>query len=1647
MRKFYLLSVCTVLVCCAFLQQAMAQTVVYTNPFPGVGGLSPFPPGTPPASFTITSASTDASPGSGSGVQLGGAVGSITLTDNQLAIWTTVAHTVGTTNSGHGYAVAPLSGYSAPFNPTLTANAELITWTFNMRLSVDASGLGTGMNGAAVVLVADDPNVRTAGSGYAVTYNPAFPSGFQLVRYSGGLTGTLTPLISSAFSLSIPTNYASVKVLYEPATDQWNLYLRDDGTTAFADPSTGVTALVSSAIDATLTGTAMTHFGFYANNTQTYATAGPDAQNAYFDNFTVSMSCPEIEGGTHTCVGLTTTLSHPTPGGTWVSSTPSVATVSASGVVTGVTAGTSTITYTVGSCEVVAVVTVSPPPIPPAVSGVFEVCVGATTPLSISSTGGTWSSSTPAIGSVSSTGVVAGISAGTVNISYTVPTGCFSIAEVTVNPIAPITGVPVVCLGDFSTLYDPVAGGTWESDDVSVVDIDPTTGVMTGVSLGTATISYTMPTGCMATTIVTVNASPTPITGTPTVCEGSGTPLSSGPAGGFWSSSNETVASVSGTGLVVGNSPGTSIITYKLPSGCQVTLEITVNAQPTGIGGTTVLCEGQTSTLTNALAGGTWESDDVSVATIDLTSGLLTAVSAGTCTITYMMPTGCFRTTTVTVNIAPAPITGATSVCVGLTTLLTSSTGGVWSSSSATTATVVASSSTTGTVTGLLAGTVNISYTLPSGCYRMVNVTVTPLPAAIGGTATVCTGRTTTLTNTSIGGTWTSADVSIATVGSGTGTVLGVAVGTVNITYTIGTGCTQIRVVTVIASPAVITGIPTVCVGNNTTLSSTTSGGTWSSSNTAIGTVDASSGSVYGVTNGTVTITYTASNGCFATTTVTVNPLPGAIGGTLTVCVNAQTTLTATPGGGAWSSGDITVASIGGSSGVAFGNSAGTAGITYTRFGCSSTAVLTVNPVPASISGPTQVCMGSSITLTDITTPGTWISSNTGVATIGSSSGTVTPVSAGTTTITYRLTTTGCFRTRTTTVNALPPAIGGSTTVCPASNVTLTNTTGPGTWVSGNTGIATVVSGTGVVTGVATGTAPITYTVTATGCTTSINVTVSSAPPAIITALGDTVLCPGDFITLAGTTSPGVTYEWLLGTTPISGATNSTYIVSTGGTYRFRVNVAVGCSSTSTPMNITMNPATATITVPGGTTATCAGTPVTLNANTGTGLTYQWMLSGSPISGATASTYNALAAGPYTVRVTNSAGCWAVSAPTSITVDPAPSNVVTVSGPLTFCAGNSVTLSAATGTGYTYQWYNSGGIISGATSSSYTATTSDRDSVVITSGAGCVTTTAASIIVVNPLPNAAITPGGPRIFCTGGSVVLDATPGFNYQWYRNGTAIPGATSASYTAMLTGGYRVRVTNTATGCTALTGADTTVTAVSTPTIIPLTPAMFCWGGSSLLTTSASSLGSAINYQWTFNGVPIPGATVGTYNATAEGDYACTVSVPASCTMTTSITHVTEMPLPDPLVTFDGTTFHTGTFYVTYQWYKNLIPITGATTATTLCTGNGNYKVAVTDTNGCQSMSAVYVLTGWVSNGVSNVNSTEVRIYPNPASLMVHIESAQQVRAVIASVDGKAQIDEQNAKNIDISKLANGVYMIMIYDQDGDVLKTEKLVKASE
>ncbi len=1495
-----------------------------------------------------------------------------------------------------------------------------------------------------------------------------------------------------------------------------------------------------------------------------------------------------ITGPSSVCVGSTITLGNSATGGTWSSSTPSVATIGASsGILGGVSVGTDTVTYTLsGGCSITAVITVNPQPA--VITGPTAVCVGSVITLACATSGGTWSSSNSSVASVNTTGDVAGVSASTATISYTLPSGCSSISTITVNPLpGSITGSHSVCLGSNTTLSNSATGGTWTSSNTSVASIGASSGTAYGLGLGLVTITYTLPTGCLITDTFRVNPMPGGITGPTAVCAYSSVTLTATPSGGSWSSSAGTTATINSGGTVTGVAAGSATITYTLAGGCYSTSPMTVNAAPTPIIGARDVCVGSTISQASTPTGGTWTSSASGVGTVNSSTGTVTGVTSGTTMITYTISSGCFVFDTITVNPLPTPLIGPDTLCVGATTsystsggsgtwsstgttlyydpftgaitaispgtdtliftimatgcsiskplvvdagptaifgtfavcegssvnLYDTSAGGVWSSTNTSIATI----DPYGTVTGVSGGTVTISYTQTTAraCAATASFTVNPLPPAIGGPTAVCFGSNITLTNTMTGGTWTSSNTGIASITSSGGVLTGVSVGSATITYTSAFGCEAYTTITVNSLPGTTTGTTVVCQGLTVTLSNSVSGGTWTSSNTSIASVDATTGDVTGVAGGGATITYSLGTGCYVTTSVTVNPTPAPIMGASDVCLTYTSVYTNASTGGTWSSSNTGIASIS-SGGVVTGVSTGYAILTYTLpTGCINTRTILINPLPSVIAGSNNVCVGSSLTLSDTVTGGSWTTSNATIASVDIATGSVTGMSAGVCTITYMIGT-GCYVTMFMTVNPLPASIIGTPSVCEYSTVTLSNATAGGSWSSANPAIATVDpstgvvygvaagstfiyytlatgcnlsvaftvnpvpvaitgvtsvceagatttlsdatgggawstsssaiasvnSGTGVVTGVTAGTATITYT--AAGCYTTTTVIVRPLPGATITPLSDTVFCPGSFVILTASTGSGYTFQWYNGASVISGETNSYYTAYSTGNYRVSITNTFGCNSLSIPMSVTVSAPTATATAAGATTF-CSGGSVTLNAGTGAGLTYQWLLGGAAISGATGSAYSAVTSGNYSVVVTNTTGCSATSSAITVTVTAAPAGTITLYGPTSFCSGDSLVMIADSSATATYQWQVGGVNIAGATNPNYTVLTSGSYRVYEVNSAGCTIYSSAVVVTVYALPIVSITAAGPTTFCIGGSVLLSVpfVAGSTYQWMNGGTVITGATANAYLATNTSSITIRVTSAA-GCVNVTPTPVSVVEVSVPTVVPFTSPDFCWGGSATLGVSVST-SAGVTYQWQLGGANITGATNATYNATASGNYSCIVSVAGgACVIGTTAVVVTELPLPNPVIIWDGIRLKTGPSFVTYQWFKNYAPIAGATTWFITPTDTGNYAVQVTDTNGCHSISPQFPLHSLDRTAVTSLQKSDITIYPNPSENVVHITAPEKVRVVLNTIDGRKLLDEDNATEINISNLANGVYMLMVYDKNGSIVKVEKLTK---
>jgi gliding motility-associated-like protein len=448
------------------------------------------------------------------------------------------------------------------------------------------------------------------------------------------------------------------------------------------------------------------------------------------------------------------------------------------------------------------------------------------------------------------------------------------------------------------------------------------------------------------TAVVTVNASPTiNITGTTSICAGSGTTLTaSGGSVYSWSTGATTTA------ITITPSGTSSYSVINTSNGCtgSAAVVVTVNPKPVPtIGGTTVICAGSSTTLT-ATGGGSYV-----WSTGDLTASVTITPVAGTSTYTVTVTTGgCNGTATIQVtaanNIIPV-ITGTPVICNGMSTTLTTSGGGTYLWSDGTTNSVI-------TVSPLINTTYSVTVTNGScsgTAQQLVTVISNPGPVITGNT-TICSGQTTTLTANAGGSySWNSgASTSSITVSP-----------TITTSYTVivtTNGCTGSATAQVTVNPIpnpIISGSTTICTGQSTTLTSSTAGPySWNTgaTNNAI------------TVSPTITTSYSVSvtvNGCTGTAAQTVTVIP-PVKASITgndICAGQTTSLIASGGTNyLWSTSETTNPII------ISPSSTSTYTVVVSTGSCADTAIyiVTVNPLPtASASGDTSITYGNTVQL------------------------------------------------------------------------------------------------------------------------------------------------------------------------------------------------------------------------------------------------------------------------------------------------------------------------------------------------------------------------------------------------------------------------------------------------------------------------------------------------------------------------------------------------------------------------------------------------------------------------------------------------------------------------------------------------------------
>lgn len=604
-----------------------------------------------------------------------------------------------------------------------------------------------------------------------------------------------------------------------------------------------------------------------------------------------------------------------------------------------------------------------------------------------------------------------------------------------------------------------------------------------------------------------------------------------------------------------------------------------------------------------------------------------------------------------------------------------------------------------------------------------------------------------------------------------------------------------------------------------------------------------------------------------------------------------------------------------------------------------------------------------------------------------------------------------------------------------------------------------------------------------------------------ITAGNSPFPCTTDSVELA-VLPQYATYQWSYTFTPITGATQNTFLADTSGYFEITVTDGAGCTGHD-DLSVYINPAL-TFSVNSVVAAVCskangriyfmASQPVNIDMTGPNGYTYH---SGSYGTSAISN----LESGWYYYTCTSSSGICVITDSVEVPELTQGTHFITTNPATPVCQGATVGL---------YGIYYGSPIQSlwstGSTAGSINVNTAGTYSLTLTDTiAGC-TVSDTIVITFKPKPQPNITVSGATTFCSGNAVQLDAGSGnWLYQWNN------GAQTQTIPATASGKYIVSVTDTANQCSNTDTVTVNVLPIPQYTVLPANPVNVCFGQPVTLTATPGFTA----YQWS------TGDTLSTLYVTTSGNYSITVTNNYGCT-TTSVTSVTQAPLLTASniasnVSCNGLCngsvniqVNGGTPPYIYQWSNGngmgLCPgnysvtitdaigcttsgtatiteppalavntvftnpscssccdgsatanvnggtgsyfylwNTGQTTATNTGLCNGIYTVTVTDANNCTQTTTVSFST--------NINSSHdmagVFIYPNPASSALFIQ--------LPFLPGKTDYFEiensmgqriltgmlQNQKTeTDISNLTNGVYMLKVYTKQGVILK--KMVK---
>ncbi len=1043
---------------------------------------------------------------------------------------------------------------------------------------------------------------------------------------------------------------------------------------------------------------------------------------------------------------------------------------------------------------------------------------------------------------------------------------------------------------------------------------------------------------------------------------------------------------------------GTFNVIVKDVNGCQYATTVTVGvvAGPTAVvltpGNST--CGNNNGTLTiGAVTGGTSAytySFDGSAFTATTAYAFLTA---STHTVIVKDANGCEYTTTSTIANTAGPtavvVTSVNSTCGNANGTLTI--GAVTGGTSAYTYSVnggVLSATTTYTLT---AANHTVLVNDANGCQYSTTATIADTPGPTNFTTTTtqtaCAPSSGTITVSAVvGGTanYTYSFNNGSTYGaSASGT--GLAAGTYTVFVKDANNCTYSKTasITTVSSPTDLTfaNIDATCGLSNGTINATGAGGTAPYQYALNAGANQASGTFNNVSGTTYTITVTDNNGCtYSETTTLINTglgVPsiafqadvkcfGGNDGNFTIAMTGGTspyTFSMNPGG------------VLNGTGVFSGLSIGTYSVTILdALNCQSTINVSIGQPPilsSSISSQTNVaCFGGSTGAVTVAAAGgspAYDYSINGSA--AQASGTFSGLTAVSYTVSIR-DNGGCTVDQPVTITQ---ATAISLTVNPIVNANCTASNGTATVsASGGTpGYTYSWSGGGGTAAITTGLPSGTYTVTVTdnnSCTQTATAAIGIISGGVATMSNVTnITCNGLTngsltVSMGGNANAPFTYAW----TPNAGNTATVSNLSTG-TYNVTVTDVYGCVSTTNatiaePLALAVNLTSNNVSCNGGSDGS-----ITANASGGTGaLTYIW----NP-GAFTTSTINSLPIGSYTVTVSDANGC-NTTANRTLVAPPVLTITSTVSEPNCGQADGSISVVGGGGAGAGYLFsingaaFQASGSYTGLTAGTYTITIKDANQCTKSYPVQLVDQTGPAVALVSKSD----------VKCNGGNdgtITVTASggaPPYTYLW----NTVPNQTTPSATNLSQGIYSINVTDIH-GCIASLGVTINQPA---PMFVNTTFSDPVCYGQSTGTASVSAFGGTPGYTYSWSTLPaqttatISGLNAGPYNVLVTDGNGCTQIVGLTLTNPPVITATIAKTDLNCYNVCNGTavvSVNNGTTPYHYVWTDpNHQTSQGATG---LCAGS--YTVAITDYKGCTASASTTLtqptlLTSSISNQVN-------------------------------------------------------------------------------